>query len=101
MSLFKYLAQPFPYAPSMKGKLAVAVLFGLFVFIFLVIFEPFNLDQFTRPRLVSIAIIYGLITMGCVAAATVLLPLAFPGVFRKRCGRLENNFSLLQPSFSL
>ncbi len=39
---FKLLNQPYPFTTSEKKKVIQAFLFGLFVFIFLAIFQPFD-----------------------------------------------------------
>ena len=83
MSLLQSLKQPFPYDPCTRNKVGMAAFFGVFIFIFLMIFKPFELDQFDTQRLLFIAFVYGAITFACVLTATSLLPLIFPQTFNE------------------
>ncbi|MFN2440362.1 MAG: LytR/AlgR family response regulator transcription factor [Chitinophagaceae bacterium] len=83
MSLNKILKQPFPYDPCARDRVGMAAFFGSFIFGFLMIFQPFELDQFTSQRLLIIALAYGLITFSCVLAATTVLPFFFPEIFNE------------------
>lgn len=81
MSLLQSLKQPFPYEVSPKNKLGMAAFFGLFIFAFLMIFKPFDLDFFPTQRLILISAGYGLITFTCVFLSTVFFPICLPGSF--------------------
>lgn len=81
MSIFKALRQPFPYEASINTKIRMALFFGVFIFAFLMIFKPFDLDFFPAERLLLIASVYGLITFICVFLATVLFPICLPSTF--------------------
>lgn len=81
MSLIKSLRQPFPYNSSVTRKLRMAAFFGIFVFVFLMIFKPFRLDFYPAPRLMFIALGYACITFTCVFLATALLPRCMPSTF--------------------
>ena len=61
----------------------MAAFFGSFIFAFLLIFKPFELDHLPSSRMLFIAFIYGLITFSCVFAATYLGPKIFPETFRE------------------
>jgi hypothetical protein len=84
MSLKHSLNQPFPYDTRIRTKLFIALVFGLFVFGFLNIFKPFDLDQFTPKRMLWIGTIYGFITTGCIFLSTVCAPLIFPAFFEEK-----------------
>lgn len=84
MSLKESLQQPCPWHPSIKGKMIRAVFFGLFVVIFLLVFQPFDLDFFPANRLIWVALAYGAITFGCIAAITAITPLLFPATFNEK-----------------
>ena len=83
MSLLSMLRQPFPLVTSGKGKLRMALFFGGFIFLFLLIFKPFELDTVPLQRLSLIASIYGLITFSCILFTSILLPKLAPGYFRE------------------
>lgn len=59
----------------------MAAFFGLFIFAFLMIFKPFDLDFFPMQRLILISAGYGLITFTCVFLSTALFPICLPGSF--------------------
>src|SRR5215212_4441716 len=83
MSLGQLFKQPFPYDPCTSSKLPVAAFFGAFIFGFLLIFKPFELDQLPGQRLWLTAFVYGLITFTCVFLSTFLLPKLMPGTFNE------------------
>jgi hypothetical protein len=83
MSLFKSLRQPFPYNASIKGKIRMAAFFGIFVFVFLMIFRPFDLDYYPVQQLTLIALGYGSITLVCVFLATTIFPICLPSSFNE------------------
>ena len=83
MSLSKMLKQPFPYEGGTRNHLAIGGFFGLFVFVFLMMFAPFNLDQYPTGKLLGIALGYGLITAICIFAASEIFPLFIPAFFKE------------------
>jgi hypothetical protein len=85
MSLIHSLKQPFPYNPSTKSKLGMAAFFGIFIFVFLMIFKPFDLDYYPAQRLLLIALAYGTITFTCVFLATTTFPICLPSSFNESC----------------
>ena len=76
--------QPFPYDPCTRNKLGMAAFFGGFIFAFLMVFQPFELDEYPSRQLTSIALVYGLITFTCVLAATIIFPLLMPAHFNEK-----------------
>ena len=83
MSLSKMLRQPFPYEGGLKNHLAVAAFFGLFIFVFLIIFAPFELDKYPTRKLIGIALGYGFITTICIFVTSSIFPLFFPAFFNE------------------
>ena len=82
MSLLQSLKQPFPHeASSLTSKLGMAAFFGLFVFVFLVIYKPFDLDEFALQKLVPISLGYSFVTFTCVFLATTVFPICLPSSF--------------------
>ncbi|MFN2440768.1 MAG: LytR/AlgR family response regulator transcription factor [Chitinophagaceae bacterium] len=84
MAIFTKLKQPFPYESSLNRKLGMAAFFGLFIFIFLIVFRPFQLDALPWQRLLLIAFVYGSITFICVFGCTTLLPIIFTNYFNEK-----------------
>lgn len=72
MDILKVLKQPFPYNPGIKRKIIAAILFALFVFIFLIIFEPFGLDVIGSKALVLISFKYAVVTFFGVLFGTLI-----------------------------
>jgi DNA-binding LytR/AlgR family response regulator len=83
MSILKIFKQPFPYEPPPKGTFGTSAFFGLFVFLFLLLFKPFDLDIFPFYKLAWISFAYGMITFTCVFIATTALPALFPSTFNE------------------
>ena len=83
MSLLRSLRQPFPYEVSPMNKLGMAAFFGIFIFIFLLIFKPFELDAYPMQQMTLIALGYGLITFSCVFLSTMLMPVCLPTSFKE------------------
>ncbi len=84
MPLADIFRQPFPYDPCARNKLGMAAFFGGFIFAFLMVFKPFELDQFPSRQLTTIALVYGLITFTCVFSATIIFPMLMPAQFNER-----------------
>ena len=83
MSIFQILKQPFPYEALPERKLGMAAFFGIFIFAFLVVFKPFDLDKYPFYRLAMISFAYGMITFGCVLTSATVLPFLFPTAFNE------------------
>ncbi len=65
MKFFEILNQPYPLKAGKeyhRAKLREAVLFGLFVWLFLVFFQPFNISNWSHPQKQLYLAIFGLIT---------------------------------------
>ena len=90
------LLQPYPASDGVGAKWRTVAFFGLFVFLFLLVFQPFGLAN-NIPHKTWIIVGYGLITALSVWLANFALPLLVPGFFRERNWRLwkELVFSLL------
>ncbi len=83
MKLMSTLRQPFPYNQNVRTKLTMALFFGLFVCVFLLLFKPFELDQFGVNKLVLVSSVYGLVTFACVLVTSALIPKLFAGTFHE------------------
>lgn len=81
MNATQLLKQPFPYDASLRSSLGRAAFFGLFVFGFLLVFKPFDLDKFVFERLLFLSAVYGLITFTCLFSCSIIIPRLFPALF--------------------
>lgn len=79
--MFRLLSQPYPSEESVRRLLIKAVIIGSFVGLFLLIFQPFGLDDW-QPSAKSLKILgFGLVTMLVMVADSLLLPSLFPRYF--------------------
>ncbi len=83
MKWINALQQPFPCYTTAGSKLRMAAYFGFFIFLFLFVFKPFELDNISTGKLFLIVLAYGCITFVCVALTTILLPKIFPDWFEE------------------
>lgn len=67
--LKKYLNKPFPMLETTREKIGIAFYFGFFVFLFLLIFQPFGLGEYT-DTIVRVTAGFGLITFLSVIITT-------------------------------
>ncbi|MBD0400134.1 LytTR family DNA-binding domain-containing protein [Flammeovirga sp. EKP202] len=80
--ILQLLNAPFPFLDSHRSRWLFATLAGVFVFTFLLVFQPFELHQiqFNKPIFI---LGYGLITFGVICFALFLLPKLFKTTFQK------------------
>lgn len=80
--MFTNLHQPFP-AHTLAGSIRMAAVIGLFVFLFLLIFQPFGMREAPDNLAKFLAIGgYGLVTFTCIALSASGLSRQFPGWFK-------------------
>ena len=84
MKIFRLLKQPFPYNHPWRIVLGRAAFFGGFIFLFLFVFRPFDLDKFPVSKLLFICTAYGLITFSCLFFSNMVIPKLFPAWFSER-----------------
>lgn len=75
------LKRPYPLVSSVKSKLIWSASFGVYVFLFLVIFRPYGLDTFGPWLIVLYAFAFGGITLGTMLFNLIFLPRIFPDFF--------------------
>ena len=78
-----FLLQPYPFSDNLGRKLAVCGGVGLFITLFLAIFEPFGFDELSSSMKWSHALLFGLITFFISSFFQVVVPLLFPHLFRE------------------
>ncbi|MFI5219212.1 MAG: LytTR family transcriptional regulator DNA-binding domain-containing protein [Bacteroidia bacterium] len=75
--MLKFLAQPYPQFGSRKEKIRTAVVISIFVALFLLIFQPFDLSQFEFKNKTWFILGYGLVTLVVFLAIEFTLPFLF------------------------
>lgn len=79
--MFRLLSQPYPTEESVRRILIKTVAIGSFVGLFLLIFQPFGLDDW-QPSAKALKIMgFGIVTMLVMVADALLLPVFFPHYF--------------------
>ena len=80
MKIKTWLNKPFPFYETYRQKLTTPLLFGLFIMLFLVIFNPSHNTDFVREQFMKV-FAYGFITIFIMSFYNAVLPLVFPNVF--------------------
>jgi hypothetical protein len=78
-----FLQQPYPFSDNVSRKLAVCGGIGLFVALFLAIFEPFGFDELPTSLKWQHAFLFALVTFLVSSFFQVLFPKIFPRLFRE------------------
>ena len=76
----QWILAPFPFFESSKIKWIVSIVFGLFIFLFLLTFQPFGISEVYPNKLLYLAG-FGLITTLILIISLVVLPLILPQFF--------------------
>ncbi len=87
----KLLKEPYPFDESPKKHLVTAVLFGLFVFLFLFFFEPFGLSNYQSENKAWHLLGYGAVTACSLLFSYHLFRLVFPNWFSKESWNVGKN----------
>ncbi|MBA4304170.1 MAG: LytTR family transcriptional regulator [Sphingobacteriaceae bacterium] len=80
--MFRILQQPYPLNESRANRQRRNVLFGLFVSLFLWLFQPFGIAGLPHFELHALG--YGLVTSASMFAVTAMLMALFPQLFREK-----------------
>ncbi len=80
MSIIHWLNKPYPFVTSLKKKLLTSLLFGLFIYIFLLVFQPFGLENIISSKVVYI-LGFGVITTSVMLVCFIVLPFLFVKIF--------------------
>ena len=82
LPMLSILRQPFP-AHTLSGSIRMAAVIGLFVALFLLIFQPFGMREASEGATKYLAISgYGLVTFGCISLVSVVFSGLFPNWFK-------------------
>lgn len=79
--MLKILKQPYPRNNNWPSCVASGLFFGLFVFLFLILFRPFGLHELRSPQQFFIYAGYGIITAAIIIFHSTFSPLLFPNHF--------------------
>ncbi|MEN0047100.1 MAG: LytTR family DNA-binding domain-containing protein [Bacteroidota bacterium] len=76
-----YFERPFPLIVDTRAKWWTSIKIGLFIFLFLYLFQPFELDD--SPHVLPITAGYGFIAFAITALFLFVVPLLFPNYFKE------------------
>lgn len=79
-----FLLQPYPFSDNLRNKLLVCAGIGLFIVIFLGVFEPFGFDELQTAVKWRHVFAFGFVTFLVAAFFQLLLPKIFPAVFQEQ-----------------
>ncbi len=89
-----YFLQPYPLNTSANSRVIQGTLFGLFVFLFLLAFQPFGLMTYPGPFKLLIFGGYGLITTLSLILIHTFISLAFPNWYQEKNWTVGKNIVL-------
>lgn len=81
--IMNFLKQPFPHDNSLGCSLRISRDFGIFVFLFLLVFRPFNMNVLPERVIWFNCAVFGLVTFVCIFLLDSLLPIFFPDYFKE------------------
>ena len=79
--MFRLLSQPYPTEESVSRRLIKTLAISGFIGLFLLVFQPFGLDDWQTPAKPIKLLGFGLVTSLVMIADSFLLPLLFPRYF--------------------
>lgn len=78
------LFQPYPFNPSKKRAVINALIFGLFIFLFLTLFQPFGLNNYQSETKTLELAGYGLVTSTLLIFNTYLFSIVLPNWYTEK-----------------
>lgn len=88
---WKTLQEPYPFDSSLKKTIISSVGFGLFVFLFLHLFQPFGLSNYSSDKKTLQLFGYGLITTFCLFSNHLLFSTLFSNWFNRQTWTVLKN----------
>ena len=88
--IIKFLNRPYRFDYSVRSNFPLILFFGVFVFLFLQVFQPFGLNEFKHPFKIFIYAGYGLVTMTVILLNLILLPCIFPKVYTETNWKIKH-----------
>lgn len=98
--MFRILQQPYPLLESRRARWRMSLLFGLFVFLFLWLFEPVGFNQIAANKAWH-ALGYGLVCTGTMLLLNVALVQLFPRFFRENCWTTGRQIAMTMANIGL
>lgn len=87
------LQQAYPFKHSFRSHVLQAFYFGLFIFLFLIIFQPFGLQQYQAQHKTLILAGYGLLTFFGMLANHLLFSFLLPNWYSRKTWTVGKNIS--------
>jgi hypothetical protein len=72
--------KPFPFVETVSSRIIISALFGVFIFLFLSVFQPFSIGNITNHKFLYISG-FGFITFFVMLVNYLILPILFPSFF--------------------
>jgi K+-transporting ATPase KdpF subunit len=82
MHLFAWLQKPYPMIETISNKLVLALSFGLFIYLFLALFQPFGIQDIASTQPLYI-MGFAFVTILFMSINYILFPILFPKWFHK------------------
>ncbi len=79
--ILTWLNKPFPFIETNRAKIIIPFLFGLFIYLFLISFQPFGIKDIDNSKQL-IVFGYGLITLLIMLVNFLGLPVLFKSLFK-------------------
>ncbi len=76
MRIINWLNKPYPFVTDLKNKLLISFSFGLFIYLFLVVFQPFGIDKIIANKAYYL-LGFGAITTFVMLFSYIVPPLLF------------------------
>ena len=94
MKILNWLNRPYPFIAELKNKLLISFSFGLFIYLFLIVFQPFDLDKIIANK--SIYLMgFGWITALVLLFNYTIPPLLFPELFDPDQWKIRKEISFI------
>ncbi|MEX2380039.1 MAG: LytTR family DNA-binding domain-containing protein [Vicingaceae bacterium] len=85
------LQQAYPFNTSLRKEVIGALLFGLFIFLFLIVFQPFGLQYYESEHKTWQLLTYGLITTSALLVSNSLFKWLLPKWYSKKTWTVGKN----------
>jgi hypothetical protein len=81
--MVSFLLQPYPFSENVRRKLAVCGGIGLFIILFLLLFQPFGFGELSTADKWKHALLFGAVTFIISSFFQIIPPRIFPRLFRE------------------
>jgi len=80
MNVSTWLKKPFPFVADFQTKFLISLAFGVFIYLFLLVFQPFGIDSIIVNKAIYL-LGFGFVTFFVLLFTLVFLPLVLPKIF--------------------